>query len=204
MSIIYLLIRIEILSKMGAIIGVFQSLWISVKSLFDCCRSNRLKQADIENLARYLVSAKNVIVMTGAGISTNAGIPDFRSPSFGLYDRLRPYKLPYPEAVFTLDYFRRDPRAFYEIARELYPVVSSAKPTLSHYFIKLLDTKGKLLRHYTQNIDCLEDKMNMNPNKVTIKMINIPKDRKIMPKKTEKFTIYFKNVPVNYLKIPQF
>ena len=43
---------------------------------------------------------KNVIVMCGAGISTSAGIPDFRSPSAGLYFKLRKYNLPYPEAVF--------------------------------------------------------------------------------------------------------
>jgi len=46
-----------------------------------------------------------VVVMTGAGISVSAGIPDFRSPNTGLYSKLKEYDLPYPEAIFTLEYF---------------------------------------------------------------------------------------------------
>jgi len=44
--------------------------------------------------------------MTGAGISVSAGIPDFRSPKTGLYDNLKEYNLPYPEAIFTVDFFQ--------------------------------------------------------------------------------------------------
>ena len=51
-------------------------------------------------------SGKNIIVMTGAGISTSAGIPDFRSPGTGLYSKLEKYNLPYPQAIFELDYFK--------------------------------------------------------------------------------------------------
>ena len=47
-----------------------------------------------------------IIVMTGAGISTAAGIPDFRSPGTGLYDNLQKYDLPHPQAVFEIDFFR--------------------------------------------------------------------------------------------------
>jgi len=43
---------------------------------------------------------ENVVIMCGAGISTSAGIPDFRSPSTGLYFKLRKYNLPFPEAIF--------------------------------------------------------------------------------------------------------
>ena len=120
---------------------------------------------DLEGVATYMSNCKNVIVMSGAGISTNAKIPDFRSESFGLYNRLAKFNLPHPTAVFTLDYFKENPKPFYSIAHDLYPVMDEAKPTLTHYFIKLLDDKGVLLKHYTQNIDGLEDLTGLDRNK---------------------------------------
>ena len=48
----------------------------------------------------------NIVVMTGAGISTAAGIPDFRSPGTGLYDNLEKYDLPHPQAVFEIKFFK--------------------------------------------------------------------------------------------------
>lgn len=83
-----------------------------------------------------------------------AGIPDFRSPGTGLYHNLQKYNLPHPQAIFELDFFKENPKPFFELAKELYP--GKFQPTVSHYFIKLLANKGMLLRHYTQNIDALE------------------------------------------------
>lgn len=97
---------------------------------------------------------KNIVIMCGAGISTNAGIPDFRTPSAGLYFKLRKYNLPYPEAVFDGSYFRKDPLPFYGLIRELFP--STLTPTITHKFFSLLHKKGILKRVYTQNIDALE------------------------------------------------
>jgi len=128
-------------------------------------RKQQIKITDLNGIIEQLKVAKNVIIMTGAGISTNANIPDFRSESFGLYSRLEKYNLPHPTAVFTLDYFKQNPRPFYDIAHEMYPVMEEAKPTTAHYFIKLLENKGILLRHYTQNIDGLEDLTGLSSNK---------------------------------------
>lgn len=83
-----------------------------------------------------------------------AGIPDFRSPGTGLYDNLQKYDLPHPQAIFELSYFNKNPKPFFVLAKELYP--GCFKPTICHYFIRLLAEKGLLLRHYTQNIDTLE------------------------------------------------
>nr|CAI5823342.1 unnamed protein product [Callosobruchus analis] len=99
-------------------------------------------------------NCRNVITMAGAGISTSAGIPDFRSPGTGLYDNLQKYNLPHPQAIFELDFFHENPKPFFVLAKELYP--GSFKPTVCHYFIKMLAEKELLLRHYTQNIDTLE------------------------------------------------
>lgn len=71
-----------------------------------------------------------------------------------MYHNLASYNLPYPEAIFELAYFRENPQPFFRLAKELYP--GNFKPTPSHYFIKLLQDKKLLLRHYTQNIDTLE------------------------------------------------
>ncbi|XP_066913247.1 NAD-dependent protein deacetylase sirtuin-2-like [Clytia hemisphaerica] len=110
----------------------------------------------IEGIAEHIreLRCKNIIVMTGAGISTSAGIPDFRSPGTGLYSKLEKYNLPYPQAIFELDYFKENPDPFFLLAKELYP--GNFQPTPSHRFIKLLHENGLLLRNYTQNIDGLE------------------------------------------------
>ena len=52
-----------------------------------------------------MTAGKNIVVMTGAGLSTAAGIPDFRSPGTGLYDNLQKYDLPSPQAIFEINFF---------------------------------------------------------------------------------------------------
>lgn len=99
-------------------------------------------------------SVKNIVIMAGAGISTASGIPDFRSPKTGLYANLKKYNLPYPEAIFDIDYFQEKPQPFFTLSKEMWP--SHFKPTITHSFFKLLDEKKKLLRVFTQNIDTLE------------------------------------------------
>uniref|UniRef100_A0A8D0C278 NAD-dependent protein deacetylase n=1 Tax=Salvator merianae TaxID=96440 RepID=A0A8D0C278_SALMN len=115
-----------------------------------------LDELTLEGVSRFMLTekCKKVICMVGAGISTAAGIPDFRSPGTGLYANLQQYNLPYPEAIFEISYFKQHPEPFFALARELYP--GQFKPTVCHYFMRLLKEKGLLLRCYTQNIDTLE------------------------------------------------
>lgn len=56
---------------------------------------------------------RRVCVMSGAGISVAAGIPDFRTPGTGLYDNLQKYNLPFPEAIFEMGFFRSNPKPFF-------------------------------------------------------------------------------------------
>ncbi|XP_065355695.1 NAD-dependent histone deacetylase sirtuin-1 [Calliphora vicina] len=108
-----------------------------------------------EDVIDLLHKSKNIMVLTGAGVSVSCGIPDFRS-SDGIYSRLAKDfpDLPDPQAMFDINYFSRDPRPFYKFAREIYP--GQFKPSPCHRFIKMLEQKQKLLRNYTQNIDTLE------------------------------------------------
>jgi NAD-dependent SIR2 family protein deacetylase len=86
------------------------------------------------------------VIATGAGISVSAGIPDFRSPKTGLYDNLAKYNLPFPEAIFTLDYFKKQPEAFYTLAQSFLDL-DKFDPTPTHFFCKMLQDKG-IMHHY--------------------------------------------------------
>jgi len=108
----------------------------------------------IKEISSIIQKVHNIIILTGAGISTSAGIPDFRSPKTGLYANLQKYNLPYPEAIFDINYFKQNPKPFFELAKELF--TGNYQPTSTHRFIRLLEEEGKLLRNYTQNIDGLE------------------------------------------------
>eukprot|EP00238_Polyblepharides_amylifera_P003619 CAMPEP_0196578742 /NCGR_PEP_ID=MMETSP1081-20130531/7587_1 /TAXON_ID=36882 /ORGANISM="Pyramimonas amylifera, Strain CCMP720" /LENGTH=304 /DNA_ID=CAMNT_0041898053 /DNA_START=222 /DNA_END=1136 /DNA_ORIENTATION=+ len=115
-----------------------------------------LSSFDLRGVADKILAgeATNIVTMLGAGVSVSCGIPDFRSPGTGLYDNLQKYKLPYPEAIFDLEYFRANPAAFNVLAKELYP--GAVAPSPVHHFVKLLHSKGLLLRCFSQNIDSLE------------------------------------------------
>ncbi|GAO14046.1 uncharacterized protein UV8b_01862 [Ustilaginoidea virens] len=126
-----------------------------------------LSERSLAAVAEYIKQGprKRVVVLTGAGISTAAGIPDFRSPKTGLYNNLARLDLPYAEAVFDISFFRQRPEPFYVLARELYP--GRFHPTVSHAFVALLARKGLLQMLFTQNIDCLERRAGVPADRIT-------------------------------------
>lgn len=87
-----------------------------------------LSSFDLKGVAELIREgkAKKIVCMVGAGISVSAGIPDFRTPGTGLYSQLERFKLPRPEAVFSIDFFRRNPQPFHLLAKELFPGVRDA------------------------------------------------------------------------------
>lgn len=124
---------------------------------------NGLTNFDIKGLANYIKTGhcKKIIFVQGAGLSVAAGIPDFRTPGTGLYSNLQKYDLPFPEAVFSIDYFQERPEPFFQLAKETMP--GNYKPTLAHYLPVLFARQGLLQRVYTQNIDGLERVAGLNP-----------------------------------------
>jgi len=118
----------------------------------------------IEDAVTLLQKSKNIIVLTGAGISTSLGIPDFRSKDVGLYAKLEHLGLSDPQEVFDIDLFKDDPSIFYSVARDILPTTERFTPT--HAFIKLLQDKGKLLTNYSQNIDNIEGVAGVKPEKL--------------------------------------
>ncbi|KAL3419980.1 NAD-dependent protein deacetylase hst2-1 [Phlyctema vagabunda] len=129
-------------------------------------RPEKLDGRNLSAIAKFIAGghAKKIVVMTGAGISTSAGIPDFRSPETGLYSNLARLDLDDPEDVFDIHFFRKNPNPFYVLAKELYP--GKFSPTVSHAFIALLERKGLLEMLFTQNIDCLERRAGVSAERI--------------------------------------
>ncbi|CAI0647895.1 unnamed protein product [Colletotrichum noveboracense] len=117
----------------------------------------------VDDAVELLNKSQNIIVLTGAGISTSLGIPDFRSKG-GLYSQLEHLGLNDPQEVFDISVFKQDPTIFYTVAKDILPSTNRFTPT--HAFISMLQKKGKLLTNYTQNIDNLEAKAGISADKM--------------------------------------
>jgi NAD-dependent deacetylase len=110
-------------------------------------------------LARLIAASRRIVAFTGAGISTESGIPDFRSPG-GIWDRYAP--------ILFQD-FLSDPEARRETWRRglhTYPVVAAARPNAGHLALVELERLGKLTAVITQNIDGLHQKAGHDPERV--------------------------------------
>jgi NAD-dependent deacetylase len=108
-----------------------------------------MKNNLIQTCTNHINNAKNIVVLTGAGISTESGIKDFRS-STGIYSMS-------PEYILSIDYFYKHPKEFYDFALEnLYH--PEAKPNKGHEVLAKWEKDGKVSSIITQNIDELHQK----------------------------------------------
>ena len=99
-----------------------------------------------------LKNARSVVVLTGAGISTPSGIPDFRSDKTGLWSFTNPFE------VATLWAFRDHPKRFYNWMRPLAKDILTARPNPAHFALAQMERMGKVTAIVTQNIDGLHQK----------------------------------------------
>ncbi|MCX7828225.1 MAG: Sir2 family NAD-dependent protein deacetylase [Thermanaerothrix sp.] len=106
-----------------------------------------------ERMAQAIKESQRITVLTGAGISTEAGIPDFRGPK-GIY---RTLNVKDPEGIFDIRRFREDPSEFYSFHRGLMDIMLNAQPTFTHRFLAELEGSQKVTV-ITQNVDGLHQR----------------------------------------------
>lgn len=107
---------------------------------------------DVHLAADIIRSSKRTVVLTGAGISTPSGIPDFRSPNVGLWEQYD------PSEVASLISFRYDPVKFYQALRPLALKVFQAQPNPAHHALARMEQAGYVFVIITQNADSLHQK----------------------------------------------
>ncbi len=107
-----------------------------------------MKKEEIERAAQDLYDAKKTIAFTGAGISVESGIPDFRS-STGFWSRFN------PEEYATIEAFRANPKKVWKMLKEMTSLLYQAQPNPAHYGLADLERLGKLQAIITQNVDGL-------------------------------------------------
>ncbi|KAF7550295.1 hypothetical protein G7046_g8059 [Stylonectria norvegica] len=116
----------------------------------------------MEKLVAALRKSKKIVVVAGAGISVSAGIPDFRS-STGLFAAARnQHKLKASgKHLFDASVYKHDSstQSFHTMVREMAHMTQTAKPTPFHHLLASLAQEGRLMRLYSQNIDCIETSM---------------------------------------------
>lgn len=106
--------------------------------------------ADISDLRKIISESNNIVFFGGAGVSTESGIPDFRSVD-GLYNQK--YEYP-PEIILSHDFFMQKPEEFFRFYRDKM-IFTGAKPNAAHLKLAELEEQGKLKAVITQNIDGL-------------------------------------------------
>ncbi len=107
---------------------------------------------NVARAASLIDGSRLTVALTGAGISTPSGIPDFRSPGAGLWEEADPME------VASLAGFRRNPQAFYAWIRPLARTMMQAQPNPAHTALAELEASGRLAAVITQNIDLLHSR----------------------------------------------
>ena len=111
------------------------------------------KQEKIEQLKQWVTDSPNIVFFGGAGVSTESGIPDFRSKD-GLYHQKYDYP---PEEILSRTFFDRKTEEFYRFYRDKLNSLQY-EPNVTHYKLAQLEAAGKLKAVVTQNIDGLHQK----------------------------------------------
>lgn len=106
----------------------------------------------IETAVQILQQSRHAIALTGAGISTPSGIPDFRSPESGAWENVDPIQ------VASIYAFNQDPGPFYQWIHPLARIILNAQPNPAHRALADLEQHGPLQSVITQNIDLLHSK----------------------------------------------
>jgi NAD-dependent deacetylase len=102
-----------------------------------------------QRLAELLRGARRAVVLTGAGVSVPSGIPDFRTPGKGLWEKVDPME------VAHIDAFRRDPDRFWRFYLQRFAALRDKRPNPAHDVIAELERRGLVRAVVTQNIDRL-------------------------------------------------
>ena len=107
---------------------------------------------DLERLKEVIKNSKRIVIFSGAGLSTNSGIPDFRSAN-GIYSEKTKMNIS-PEEIISHSFFMNNPKYFYEFYFSKM-VYLNALPNIAHKYFAKLEEEGKVLAVVTQNIDNL-------------------------------------------------
>lgn len=107
---------------------------------------------NVKRAAALLREARYAVALTGAGSSTPSGIPDFRTPGLGLWERSNPME------VASIYAFRRNPQAFYDWMRPMVKTLLAAEPNAGHRALAEMEEEGWLKAIITQNIDDLHQR----------------------------------------------
>lgn len=113
---------------------------------------NDIKE-NIQTLKNWVNTGNSIVFFGGAGVSTESGIPDFRSTD-GLYHQKYDYP---PETILSHTFFRKKTEEFYKFYRDKM-ICTDAEPNITHLKLAELEQKGKLKAVITQNIDGLHQK----------------------------------------------